>query len=622
MRPLPGVDWELEELLGVGGFGEVWKARHAHLTSKPPVALKFCLDPSAARVLRNEAGVLDRLMQHGRQHGIVPLLQAYLDADPPCLEYEYVEGGDLTGLIQELHAQGRADAGRGQPADPAPGGDHRRRASGEPGHRPRRPEAGERPGAGGPRTGPELHVTDFGIGGLAVARAVRQTRQPTNSREQLLTEAVRGAYTPLYASPQQMTRRRGEPPDPRDDVHALGVIWYQLVTGDLTMLRVPAGLDGGAARARPERGVDPVAGDRCLAKAEKRPASAGILAAELRALTAPPPVPPRAPPPPPPPPPVRESGARRVQEAPRRRDQQVTQSPGHWRLWASLAAVVLILGVLGAVWLSGLFHGSGSPPAKAHVSPDGKSFTNTFGMEFRWIEPGTFQMGSSDSDKDALDDERPQHEVEITKGYYLGTYPVTRGQFAAFVKDAGYQTDGGGGENPFTEYNQTDNDPVVWVSWNDAQAFCVWLSKKEGKSYELPTEAEWEYACRAGSKSAYFFGDDARDLGDYAWFEGNAEGHTHPVGGGKKANPWGLYDMGGNVWQWCADYYDKDYYAKRNKKDPKNDKDSDRRILRGGSWINFARTCRSANRFYVYNPANPDHVNGFRVVLRSPPRTP
>ena len=107
MRPLPGVDWVLEEPLGVGGFGEVWKARHAHLKSKPPVALKFCLDPSAARVLRNEAGVLDRLMQHGRQQGIVPLLDAYLNADPPCLVYEYVEGGDLTGLIRELHAQAR-----------------------------------------------------------------------------------------------------------------------------------------------------------------------------------------------------------------------------------------------------------------------------------------------------------------------------------------------------------------------------------------------------------------------------------------------------------------------------------------------------------------------------------
>ena len=136
MRPLPGVDWVLEQPLGVGGFGEVWKARHAHLKSKPPVALKFCLDPSAAKVLRNEAGVLDRLMRHGRLNGIVPLLDAYLTADPPCLVYEYVEGGDLMGLVREMHAQGPTHAGFGQPSAPAPGGNHRRAASREPGHRP------------------------------------------------------------------------------------------------------------------------------------------------------------------------------------------------------------------------------------------------------------------------------------------------------------------------------------------------------------------------------------------------------------------------------------------------------------------------------------------------------
>lgn len=286
MRPLPGVDWVLEEPLGVGGFGEVWKAHHAHLTSKPPVALKFCLDPSAARVLRNEAGVLDRLMQHGRQHGIVPLLDAYLDADPPCLVYEYVEGGDMTGLIREMHAQrglSVATANRlllrlaeiiavAHRADPAIVHDDLKPSN----ILIRRVEDGLK-----------LYVTDYGIGGLAVSRAVRQTQKPANSREQLLTEAVRGAYTPLYASPQQMARRRDEPADPRDDVHALGVIWYQLVTGDLTMLRVPADwteeLRGRGLREE----LIGLLGTCLASKAEKRPASAGILAAELRTLTKP-----------------------------------------------------------------------------------------------------------------------------------------------------------------------------------------------------------------------------------------------------------------------------------------------------------------------------------------------
>jgi serine/threonine protein kinase len=202
-RPLPGVDWELEELAGVGGFGEVWKARHPYLKSKPPVALKFCLDPAAGAALRNEAGVLDRVMQKGRHAGIVPLLHTYLSADPPCLEYEYVEGGDLTGLIQEMHARGPAKpevanrlllrlaevvafAHRAEP--PIVHGDLkpanvlvRRTAEGK----------------------VMLRVIDFGIGGIAAARAAQEVRQPTRSRPQLLTEAVRGAHTPLYASPEQ-----------------------------------------------------------------------------------------------------------------------------------------------------------------------------------------------------------------------------------------------------------------------------------------------------------------------------------------------------------------------------------------------------------------------------------
>ena len=130
--------------------------------------------------------------------------------------------------------------------------------------------------------GIELHVTDFGIGGLAVARAVRQTRQPTNSREQLITEAVRGAYTPVYASPEQMARRRDQPADPRDDVHALGVIWYQLATGDLTMLHLPSDWREEVRRRGLSEGLTELLGACVASRAEKRPASAGDLATRLR----------------------------------------------------------------------------------------------------------------------------------------------------------------------------------------------------------------------------------------------------------------------------------------------------------------------------------------------------
>ncbi len=280
-RPLPGVDWVLEELVGVGGFGEVWKARHPYLKSQAPVALKFCLDAAAAAALRNEAGVLDRVMQHGRHPGIVPLLHTYLSADPPCLEYEFVEGGDLAGLIRELHSRGRVQPGTANRLllRLAEVVGHAHKASIV--HSDMKPaNVLVRWEVGGKVS---LRVTDFGIGGLTAARAVRETRQPTRSRHTLMTEAVRGAYTPLYASPEQMVRRPGEPADLRDDVHALGVIWFQLLTGNLNMMSVPTdwreqveecGLAGESVRLLTS----------CIApKAEKRPGSAVILAERLTA---------------------------------------------------------------------------------------------------------------------------------------------------------------------------------------------------------------------------------------------------------------------------------------------------------------------------------------------------
>lgn len=283
-RPLPGADWVLEEPLGVGGFGEVWKARHAHLRSRPPVALKFCLDPSAVAALRNEVGVLDHVMQNGRRSGVVPLLQTYLSANPPCLEYEYIEGGDLAGLVRELHEQKRLTPGTANrlilrlaeiiasahQADPPIVHEDLKPAN----VLVRRGEEGRI----------ALYVTDYGIGGLAVAGAMREARESTKSREQLVTDAVRGAYTPLYASPEQMARRRGEPADPRDDVHALGVIWYQLLTGDLGMLRLPADWrEEVQSRGLSTQGCGLLA--RCLSsRAERRPANAAVFAEQLRSL--------------------------------------------------------------------------------------------------------------------------------------------------------------------------------------------------------------------------------------------------------------------------------------------------------------------------------------------------
>ncbi len=230
MKPIPGVDWILEELLGVGGFGEVWKARNPYMPGLQPVALKFCLDATSARILRNEVALLDQVQRQGRHPGIVQLQHTYLSAETPCLEYEYVEGGDLGGLILDWHRS------KGGPT-PQEAARVMMRLAETLGfahslsppiiHRDLKPANILVKRLSDDQT--HFKIADFGIGGVAVRQAIQQTCRGTTNA-QFLVSAVRGSYTLHYASPQQM---RGAPPDPRDDVYALGVIWYQLLTGDL-----------------------------------------------------------------------------------------------------------------------------------------------------------------------------------------------------------------------------------------------------------------------------------------------------------------------------------------------------------------------------------------------------
>ena len=278
--------------------------------------------------------------------------------------------------------------------------------------------------------------------------------------------------------------------------------------------------------------------------------------------------------------------------------------------------------------------------------------TNSIGMKLVLIPPGEFVMGSTDEEIerflkelkesgrlkqeyaqefiDRLLSEGPRHRVKITRRFYLGKCEVTVGQFRQFVEATGYRTDaekdGKGGQPPFQlGYNPEFNwqspgfalakdQPVVQVSWNDAVAFCRWLSEEEGKTYRLPTEAEWEYSCRAGSASRYSFGEDATSLGEYGWFRGNSpNAAAHPVGQ-KKPNAWGLYDMLGNVWEWCADWFAKDYYKQSPLIDPSGPRSGRWHVTRGGSWsgtnpISF----RCALRHHRH-PHYRTHGMGFRVV--------
>ena len=232
-------------------------------------------------------------------------------------------------------------------------------------------------------------------------------------------------------------------------------------------------------------------------------------------------------------------------------------------------------------------------PAPNIVTPTSPVLTDEHGMQFVRIEPGVFTMGSADGDHH----ERPEHPVSITRPFYIGIHPVTQAQYEAVI-----------GTNPST-FKKGGDYPVEKVSWKDAQRFIDYLNASDG-AYRLPTEAEWEYACRAGSRLPYSFGFKVTDLPDHAWFADNAGGGTHPVGQ-KAPNAWGLYDMHGNVWEWVADWHAA--YTEAAAKDPTGPEKGSHKVVRGGSWNDRAKDLRSFSR-YNYSQTVRFHVVGFRLV--------
>jgi formylglycine-generating enzyme required for sulfatase activity/serine/threonine protein kinase len=683
-RPAGIGDWELEELLGAGGFGEVWKARNPHLGE--PVALKFCLDEKVAPVLRNEAALLGRVKDQGRHPGIVQLRHTYLSADPPCLEYEFVSGGDLACLITRWHRAGAppsleqitrllrqlvevlAFAHRLQPPIV---------------HRDLKPanvlveDVGQVDQAADEDV--VLRVADFGIGGIARVAAGR-----TTTRTPSMLSMLRGAHTPLYASPQQLL---GHDPDPRDDVYSLGVIGYQLLTGNLAIPSLPADWQDDLA----ERGVPEVMVRllrSCLAaQPDRRLASAAVLLEELDALMRPaepatvPAAPrpsgavkkwvpaqgwvwqrPLGPPPPPAPQPTpAEDLAEQVRQALRRigevhvrarhlAEQEheyapalelLDEVPEHLRdnaLYADLCrrrdrvaeldrqvrlAVTGLRLAEARRWIEELLllcpQRDDLRRLLTELPPEARldaRLTNSLGMKLVLVPSGKFLMGSPRSELERHGNEWLPHEVEIARPFYLGLVPVTQQQFRAVM-----------GRNPswFIDGNHGGpRHPVERVSWYDAEAFCRSLTAlpeevRAHRVYRLPTEAEWEYACRAGTTTPFSFGVSA--CSEQANFDGR-----RPYGGGAPgrarrrtskvgcypANPWGLLDMHGNVWEWCADVYD----GPEERDVPAGGAGSaDRdRVLRGGSWFNDGGHCRSACR--LRRPAGDHDFNiGFRVVL-------
>jgi formylglycine-generating enzyme len=295
-----------------------------------------------------------------------------------------------------------------------------------------------------------------------------------------------------------------------------------------------------------------------------------------------------------------------------------------------------------------------------------QELTNSVGAKLVLIPAGEYYMGSTPMEigqvrridptfkKEWEQEEQPQHRVRITRPFFMGAHEVTRGEFAQFVHATGYQTDakrdgkGGWGidagtgqikQDPIydwqnTGFPQTDRDPVVNVSWNDANAFCEWLTRREKAVYRLPTEAEWEYACRAGTPTLFYSGNDPEGLtaianvadatlkqkfANWSTISGrDGFAFTAPVGS-FQPNGFGLFDMHGNVWEWCHDWYATGYYAKSPESDPLGPSRGSVRVFRGGSWYDAPALCRSTFRYWDV-PTYRDYFLGFRVVAVPPGR--
>ncbi len=419
-----------------------------------------------------------------------------------------------------------------------------------------------------PNGPPRYRITDFGIGGYAISETVRKTRIGTRSGPRN-PSLLRGAATELYASPQQLT---GADADPRDDIYSLGVVWYQMQSGQLRHKPGPDWAED--LREDPHHPVpEPILAvmGTCFAtKPERRAANAKDLLEKLnRLLSTPVPA-------------------------------QLKAQP--------------------------------APPAEPKQEPQPTPEiikTKTAEIALKLIPAGTFMMGSPDGT--GSDDEHPQHKVTITKAFYMGVTPITQGQYAKIMgNNLSHFASTGLGKSKVAGMD-TSRFPVESVAWFEAAQFCNSLSKAEGlkpyyringelveivnrdaRGYRLPTEAEWEYCARAGHVGEYGFDADVRLLGRYAWFDDNSDGRTHQVAD-VHPNDFGLYDMLGNVWEWTWDGYESDYYRRSPKLDPLGPAQAALRVNRGGCWFYSSAFTRVAYRVR----STPDRRNsylGFRVA--------
>ncbi len=521
-RPWGIGDWELCDLIELRDGGEVWKAANPRKKGTLPVALHFFTTTASKKHLKNASATLDRLLTiSGQLPHVVPLQEVHLHADPPCVQYAYLEAGNLSSLVQQWRetqakpdafqvtelirqiAQNLGDLHALKPAIV---------------HRLLRPTNVLL--ATHPTQGWQCHLANLGLGDWS-ASAHRSAPVAVNH----------------YASPEQCSE---EPPHPRDDVFALGVLWYQLVLGNLDKPR-PGG--GAWRRHLVVRGLPaPLIEllEHCFDdEADQRPADGHELAKRIAELVKQP----------------RSAALPTVPATP-------IKAP---------------------------------PPLPSTAKA--KIVSDALNMKLAVVPPGTFLMGSPVTEVGRRSVEATPRSVTIAKPCLLGVFPVTQKQYQKVmgVNPSHFHAGNGGGLD----------FPVENVSWHEAIAFCERLSrltaeKQAGRKYRLPTEAEWEHACRAGTTTAFTFGDTLFpgvancDLGPST----TSPNSTSPFGA-HPANALGICDLHGNVWEWCSDTLADD---------------SPFRVLRGGSWRNHARACRSASRHGLV-PDTRSRDIGFRVVL-------
>lgn len=712
----PVGNWRLVDLLGMGAFGEVWKAEHPTLKGIPPVALKFCLAPELARYIRHESELLSRIMElSGNNPGIVRLQQAWLDCDPPCLEYEFVNGGDLCGLMSEwlsLPAERRVQMALQMLLKLARTVAPLHSLQFPIVHRDLKPANVLVVRKAEGRI--DLKIADFGIGGLALGHDFAEYESTLNKVE-ILTRSLHGSHTPLYASPEQ---QKGEVPHPADDVHALGVIGFQLLVCDLG--RAPPGDWDGELK---EMGISLATVRllrKCFARKANRYQNGNELAQALEQLLADPyltsnsglldvsPIrdrriptewpksihdpwltrlPNRALPEKIEPeklvPPLKSAfgteTSRKAREfsgydaAPVRETvgkpqkkhvsavvaepEQLTKSRKktkgvHWAAFSTLGSILFLLPAMVTFLLMrpGPDKAKPSPPTpspvEAVVEPLPRRELPPLGLPVVPEEPvedekipvvpvvpadlpknimlvlaqnvtlpmvlvpsGRFTMGSppDESMREACE---IAHEIQISLPFYMAVTETTQIQYRT-VLGTNLQILP---DKPYVASWPADN-----VSFNHATLFCRLLSEHLEHPFTLPTEAQWEYACRAGKTTPFSYGSSLNGM------ESNVNG-TVPFGAYGSGpnqqrvtmvrsylpNDWGLYDMHGNVWEWCSDWHGD--YDLNNLTDPAGPSAGQCRVKRGGSWLETAGSGlhRSASRGPL---AGNDAQTGFRIVL-------